>query len=129
LHKDFVFSDGSTKDKFLVVLGRVDDVVLAVKTTSQGHRYRNDFGCQAGSRFPAFFLTQGSCCFPKATWVCLGDFYQINAANLYGNLTQGRVYVYGELAAELLRDLQFCAKGSDDISAFAESIIDVSLGF
>lgn len=124
LHRDFVFDDGSTADKYLVVLGRVGDTVLAVKTTSKGHRYRNDFGCQSASRFPAFLLTAGCCCFPKHTWVCLGDFYEMKADDLAQKLAAGQVYPFGILPDELLRDLQYCAKGCDDISAHQESLID-----
>lgn len=127
LHLDFVFSDGSTKDKFLVILGQVNGVVLAVKTTSKGHRYRNDYGCQSGSYYPAFYLPAGSCCFPKPTWVCLGDFYELQAADLTSKVTSGQVYQYGVLPSELLRDIQFCAKGCDDISPHQEGIIDQSV--
>lgn len=127
LHRNFVFSDGTTKDKYLIIIGRVDEKVLAVKTTSKGHRYRNDFGCQSGSRFPAFLLTAGSCCFPRNTWVCLGDFYEIESDELSLKVSGGQVYTYGVLPPELLRDIQFCAKGCDDISGHQESIIDQSL--
>lgn len=127
LHRSFVFDDGTTKDKYLVIVGRADDTVLAVKTTSKGHRYRNDFGCQSASRFPAFLLTAGCCCFPKHTWVCLGDFYELDANELVQKVVQGQVYPFGVLPAELLRDIQFCAKGCDDISAHQENLIDQSL--
>lgn len=127
LHRSFVFDDGTTRDKYLVVIGRVGDTVLAVKTTSIGHRYRNDFGCQSANRFPAFLLTAGCCCFPKHTWVCLGDFYELDANELAQKVAQGQVYPFGVLSAELLRDIQFCAKGCDDISAYRESLIDQSL--
>ena len=127
LHRSFVFDDGETADKYLVVLGRVGDTLLAVKTTSKGHRYRNDHGCQSGSRFPAFLLTAGCCCFPKQTWVCLGDFYELDVNELVQKVTQGQVYQFGELHAGLLRDIQFCAKGCDDLSVYCESLIDQSL--
>jgi hypothetical protein len=127
LHRSFVFADGETADKYLVVLGRVGDILLAVKTTSRGHRYRNDHGCQSANRFPAFLLTAGCCCFPKQTWVCLGDFYELDVNELVQKVTQGQVYQFGELPAELLRDIQFCAKGCDDLSAHRESLIDQSL--
>lgn len=124
LHRSFVFADGTTKDKYLVIVGRADQKVLAVKTTSKGHRYRNDFGCQSASRFPAFFLTAGCCCFPRNTWVCLGDFYELDADDLSRKVGLGQVYPFGILPEELLRDIQFCAKGCDDISGHQEEMID-----
>lgn len=127
-HKDFKFSDGATKDKYLVVLGRRDDgVVLVAKTTSKGHRYRLDFGCQSGNRYPAFYLSQGSCCFPVCTWICLDEFYELKKALLMQSMVAGSVFRFGEIESTLARDLQFCAKGSDDISTHQEAIIDGDL--
>ena len=63
----FVFHDGEEGKKILVVLGRKDGITLVVKTTSKGHRYRLDFGCQADTRFPCYYLPQGSCCLDKPT--------------------------------------------------------------
>ncbi|MBB3103749.1 hypothetical protein [Azomonas macrocytogenes] len=127
LDKKFVFSDGSTKEKYLVIIGKVDHTLIAVKTTSKGHRYRNDFGCQSGNYYPAFLLPAGSCCFPLNTWVCLGDFYELKANELQAKMVAGQVYRCGEIPRELIRDIQFCAKGCDDISGYQEGIIDQSL--
>lgn len=127
-HKDFKFADGQTKDKFLVVLGNLGaGVILAAKTTSKGHKYRLDFGCQSASRYPAFYLPARSCCFNLCTWVCLHEFYEINTTSLMQSMAVGIVYKYGILEDSFTRDLQFCAKGSDDISAHQEILIDGSL--
>lgn len=127
-HKDFKFSDGATKDKYLVVLGNLKTgVLLMAKTTSKGHRYRLDFGCQTANRYPAFYLSKGSCCFPVCTWICLDEFYEFNETALMQVMARGEVYRYGELENSLIRDLQFCAKGSDDISSHQEAMIDGSL--
>ena len=45
--RHFRFYDGEEGQKILVALGTVHGVTLVVKTTSQGRRFRNDFGCQA----------------------------------------------------------------------------------
>lgn len=127
LHRNFVFEDGSTRDKYLVVLGARDQIVLVAKTTSNGARYRNDHGCQSANQFPAFLLTAGCCCLPRSSWVCLGDFYELDSNALVGGITAGNIYRVGELTDELTRDLQFCAKNSDDISSHQESIVDASL--
>ena len=128
LHKDFVFADGSTKDKFLVVLGNLNNgVVLVAKTTSQGHHYRNDFGCQSANRFAAFFFPANSTCFQKNTWFCLSEFYELSENHLTQGLATGGVFRIGHLGNSFTRDVQFCAKGSDDISTSQESIIEGSL--
>ena len=123
LHKDFVFADGATADKYLIILGSEGGVAVVAKTTSKGARYRNDHGCQAGSRFPAFLLTVGCCCLPKNTWVCIDEFYEIPTADLQAKLVAGQVYKHGELSAELTRDLQACVATCDDISTDQERIV------
>lgn len=128
LHKDFVFQDGTTKDKYLVVLGNLNNgTVLVAKTTSQGHHYRIDFGCQSANRFPAFFFPVSSRCFQKNTWVCLSEFYELSENHLVQGLAAGGIYKLSHLGNPFTRDLQFCAKGSDDISAAQEAMIDGSL--
>ena len=102
-HRDFEFADGAAADKYLVILGGGDAHVIAVKTTSNGTRYRSDHGCQAGNRYPAFLLTQGCCCLPLNTWVCLGDFYELSVAQVNGGVVAGDVRRYGKLSAELTR--------------------------
>lgn len=128
LHKEFLFADGTTKDKYLVVLGNLEKgIVLVAKTTSKGHHYRNDFGCQSANRFAAFFFPASSTCFQKNTWICLSEFYELSENQLTQGLATGGVFRIGHLGNPLTRDVQFCAKGSDDISATQESMIDGSL--
>lgn len=128
LHKEFLFADGTSKDKYLVVLGNLKNgIVLVAKTTTQGHHYRNDFGCQSANRFAAFFFPAKSTCFPKNTWICLSEFYELSENQLTQGLAIGDVFRIGNLGSAFTRDVQFCAKGSDDISVVQESMIDGSL--
>ncbi|MDP2106516.1 MAG: hypothetical protein Q8J76_11030 [Desulfobulbaceae bacterium] len=127
LHKNFVFADGSTKDKYLVILGKGEGVFVAAKTTSKGHRYRNDHGCQSGNYYPAFLLTVGCCCLKLNSWICLGEFYELDEGKLLQGVVAGNVFRQGYLKDSLIRDVQFCAKGCDDISVYQEAIIDASL--
>ncbi|MNF49571.1 hypothetical protein D3C84_308460 [compost metagenome] len=127
LHKDFVFADGSVKDKYLVILGGRGGIVVAAKTTSKGHRYRNDHGCQSGSYYPAFLLTVGCCCLKLNSWICLGDFYEIDEGRLLQGVVAGNIFRQGYLEDGLTRDVQFCAKECDDITVYQESIINASL--
>lgn len=125
-HKNFVFHDGAQKDKYLVVIGSNETLLVVAKTTSQGHNYRNDFGCQSANRYPAFFLPQGSCCMPLPTWICLGEFYEFNKAAFTTKILAGEVNAFGKIPS-FARDIQFCAIGCDDISVFQEGTIRSSL--
>ncbi|WP_238875305.1 hypothetical protein [Achromobacter xylosoxidans] len=127
LHKNFVFADGTTKDKYLIVLGLLDGVIVAAKTTSKGHRYRNDHGCQAGNYYPAFLLTAGCCALPLNTWVCLSEFYELQEADLVQGVTSGGIFRFGYLDGELTKDVQFCASMCDDITMHQEAIIKSSI--
>ena len=100
---------------------------MVAKTTSNGSRYRLDHGCQAGSYFAAFVLTQGCCCLPRNTWVCLGEFYEITIADLHAKLFSVEVRRYGMLTPDLTRDVQVCATGCDDISSAQEEVVRASL--
>ncbi|MCD0493849.1 hypothetical protein LQD23_16330 [Chromobacterium violaceum] len=125
-HKDFVFSDGAQKDKYLVVIGASEKVLVVAKTTSKSHHYRLDFGCQSGNRYPAFYLPTGSCCFKLPTWVCLNEFYELDKTLLMGKLYSGEARGFGQIGKHT-RDIQFCAKDCDDITMFQESIVNGSL--
>lgn len=129
-HRDFKFNDGATKDKYPVVLGKSDHHVVVAKTTSKGSRYRNDFGCQSGNRFPAFYLPQGSCCFPVCTWICLDEFYELTVAgrdSLSSRIIAGQINRFGSLADNIVRDIQFCAMNCDDVTVVQEGVIRSSL--
>lgn len=52
--RHFQFHDGEEGPKILVALGTGHGVTIVVKTTSQGRRYRNEYGCQADHRFSQF---------------------------------------------------------------------------
>jgi len=126
-HRDFVFHDGAQKDKYLVVLAAHQSNIVVAKTTSKGHHYRNDFGCQSANRFPAFYLPRGSCCFRTDTWICFEEFYEFKAQELTQRIVSTIVNQYGLLGNELTRDIQFCAMGCDDISAYQEKMVKDSL--
>ncbi len=123
IHKKFVFADGTSANKYLIVLAVDGNVAVVAKTASQGRRYRNDHGCQAGSYFAAFLLTLGCCFFSKNTWICFSEFYELSLKELQRSLADAQVFKAGELDAELTRDVQFCAIGCDDISGAHELLI------
>lgn len=121
--RHFRFHDGDEAQKILVALGTAHGVTLVVKTTSQGRRYRNDFGCQADHRFPNFHLVQNCCCLSKPTWVCLDEYYELKDAELLQRHFSGDVNRIGTLSDGLTDALMICAQQSDDISARQSAIV------
>lgn len=111
-HKDFVFDDGTSKDKYIIVLGGDAESLVVAKTTSKGKRYRTDHGCQSGSPEPAFYLPQGSSCLPEPTWICLGRLQPVPRRKAAAQLRTRRMRKIGHLSPEQARDVQFCALGS-----------------
>jgi hypothetical protein len=113
----FKFHDGATGEKLFVVLddGRTGNY-LTVKTTSKDSRFGVSYGCQVIARYPHFFLPKGSCCLDKHTWLCLDEFYDFDAQQLIGKITDARIYRVGVLPKTLTREIQACAMTCDDIS-------------
>lgn len=123
-HRQFVFADGASADKYLVVLAASDSHLLVAKTTSNGTYYRSDHGCQAGSRFAAFLLTRGCCCLPLSTWICFNDFYELSLTRVQGGVIDGSIRQFGMLDKELTRSVQFCAVDTDDVSEAQRQLIE-----
>lgn len=126
-HKNFVFKDGTAADKYLVVLAEAESILVVAKTTSKGHNYRNDHGCQASNYSPAFLLTAGCCFLPKNTWVCFSEFYELPKAKVFSEIMVGKIQQRGVLDSELAKDVQACAVSTDDISVKQEALIRAHL--
>ena len=82
--RNFKFHDGEDGMKILVTLGTGQGITIVAKTTSQGSRYLNDFGCQIEHRFPNFHLVQGCCCLSKATWM---NFMSLKIRNFFKSIS------------------------------------------
>lgn len=115
--RQFVFHDGATGEKLLVVLtDGGGGSYIVVKTTSNGHRYGLEFGCQLNTRFPCYFLPRGSCCLNDNSWLCLDEFYEFEKGALIQRVMERRVDRIGVLPEDLTLELIGCAMGSEDIS-------------
>ena len=112
----FHFHDGETGEKLFVVLGSDASVTVVAKTTSQQHGRGVTFGCQPADRFQNFFLPPHSCYLRRATWVCLDEFYELNAGQMLAKRFSGGVKPVCTLEDQLTRQLQDCAAESLDIS-------------
>ena len=125
--RHFRFYDGEEGQKILVALGTVHGVTLVVKTTSQGRRFRNDFGCQTDHRFPNFHLVKGCCCLSKPTWVCLDEYYEFKDSELLQRHFSSDINRIGLLTDEIVIALMECALRSEDISPRQTRIVQAAL--
>ncbi|MFH0342347.1 MAG: hypothetical protein ACHBNF_09510 [Chromatiales bacterium] len=123
----FVFHDGEEGKKIIVALGSGQGVTIAVKTTSQGRRYRNDYGCQADHRFPNFHLVQGCCCLAKPTWVCLDEYYEFRDSELLQRHFSGEINRIGVLTDPITIELLECALTTQDINGRQAAIVQTAL--
>jgi hypothetical protein len=113
----FRFHDGKTGEKLFVVLndGR-NGSFITVKTTSNDSRYTFVYGCQILSRYPHFYLPKGSCCLDDHTWLCLDEFYEFDADQLFQRVTDTRINRIGVLPVDILREILSCVTSCEDIS-------------
>ena len=125
--RHFRFYDGEEGQKILVALGTVHGVTLVVKTTSQGRRFRNDFGCQADHRFPNFHLVKGCCCLSKPTWVSLDEYYEFKDSELLQKHFSGDINRIGLLTDPITIALMECVLQSEDISPRQTCIVQTAL--
>ena len=124
---NFSFHDGESGEKLFVVLGWESGVAIVAKTTSRQHGRGTIFGCQPNDRLHNFYLPQHSCYFKKCTWVCLDEFYELNANEVLQKRFSGIISPVCNLTLDILKKLQLCALESLDISGRHENIIESSL--
>ncbi|WP_424362950.1 hypothetical protein [Methylocystis parvus] len=125
--EEFAFHDGETGEKLFVVLGTINSISIVVKTTSKQHGRGIEFGCQPKDRFHNFFLPPGCCYLKTQTWVCLNEFYEINASIALQKRFSGKIKPVCTLEDSLIRAIQDCAALSADISSFQASAIKACL--
>ena len=114
-HKDFVFIDGETGNKLVVVLNSGDNkkTSLVVKTTSQSARYPYTLpGCNSCNKVFCIYIECDQD-FPKDTYVQLDYIYPINVDELLNNR---QVSFVGHLSEVCFSNLKKCLRNfRDDI--------------
>jgi hypothetical protein len=125
--EDFEFHDGETEEKLFVVLGTLGNISVVAKTTSKQRGRGLIFGCQPRDRFHNFYLPPGSCYLKKNTWVCLDEFYELNAKIMLQKRFDGKVKAVCNLEAKLIRQIQDCSLQSPDISPAQVAVIQACL--
>ena len=125
--EDFHFHDGETGEKLFVVLGSNESITIVAKTTSRQHGRGLTFGCQPTDRFHNFYLPPGCCYLRTNTWVCLNEFYELNAVQILQKRFQGVVKPVCTIEDAITRQMQDCALQSLDITSLQEIAIQACL--
>lgn len=121
--KDFTFSDGSKKNKYLIVLGAKSghDILLVLATSKPYHRSFNH-GCHATDGYYHIPGT-GKDFFPLDTWVILAEPRIASTAELLKEAMNKNIETVGNLRDELARAIINCLKKTKDVSEFHISLI------
>lgn len=86
-HRNFIFTDGDTGDKLVIVLntGENTETSLVLKTTSQSARYSFVTpGCKSNKKVFCIF-TDCEQDFPEDTYIQMDNIYPINVEQLLKN--------------------------------------------
>ena len=115
---EFLFSNGSTGKKLLIVLNDGENgSYIVIKTTSKSDFKGTDYGCQSTDRYPNFFCPKGSCCLKHDTWIQLDQFFEFKAHELLARHFTGKIKRIGILPDQILKELLDCAIGCQDITS------------
>lgn len=112
---DFVFLDGQTKGKLLIILARskANDYIVA-RTTSNPQRKSFTYGCHNDEPDPNFSIPKTTGAFPKDTWVCLDYLYDFDNLKLEAKVAAGEITQKGMLPPGILKAVMGCAACADD---------------
>lgn len=117
----YVFPDGETRDKFVVLLALTKgrDWVLA-RTTSRQHSRPTNPSCFHGDPYPGYHIGMLPGVFKKPTWVVLDRFDDFEEVGLLKLLAKKEVSKVGSLRPNILISLLECCAGSNDINLSQE---------
>ena len=113
---NFIFPDGRTKGKLLIILARslADDYIVA-RTTSNPQRKSFNYGCHNDEPDPSFSIPKTTGAFPKDTWVCLDYLLNFDDLKLEAKVAASEITQKGVLQPDILKAVMGCAAGAYDI--------------
>jgi len=113
----FVFHDGESANKFLMVLGaKQGSDYLFVVATSQQHKREMTPGCNLTPSTYYFIQGGKKDFFPKDTWLILDEPYIFAAAKVVQAGLQGQLTVRGNLRLDVANAARNCMKHSKDVA-------------
>ncbi len=126
VYKQYVFEDGSQRDKWFIVLNTSDSEkpCIVLKTTSNGNHYQ---GCAKGcnkNRRCFFAPNSWQTCFSVDTYIQLPQIFQFSTVNLLKDGFAGRIEFKQPLTSDCIAQLKTCLAGfKDDISPLHWALI------
>ena len=116
-HDQFKFENGTTRDKYLVVLGaNPGSDYLCALTTSRQWRMKAERGCHHKPRTHFFIPGDRKNYFPRDTWIVLSAPVIMSRVEMLQKRTQGTVEVKANLEKNITGEIRNCLKSSRDLS-------------
>lgn len=115
----FVFEDGDSSDKLLVILGTKPDLpVIAVLTTTKSRGRPAKAGCNPDHASGAFYFAKGGMAgsFKEDTWIELYRPQEIDLASYTALEQKGDAWVVFNLRPDFAAGIRNCLKLSPDTS-------------
>jgi hypothetical protein len=122
--KRYVFDDGGTSDKLLIVLGaKAGKPWILALTTSRPPPKKYPPGCTAVDGM-YFVPGDGKSFFKKDTWVQLYRPRVAQAAEIMKRSLASELTVIGNMPAQVANAIRNCLKQSEDVSPYHVSLLD-----
>jgi len=124
INPNFMFSDGTSKPKFFVVLTTCpvnpDNALIAITTSKP--KSEPVKGCYNNTQFPSYYIPADENCIDGQSWLMLGEVFSVSWA-----LVKVKCTHVGDLGYEITKEILACAAGSERIERiYKQSILDHS---
>lgn len=118
---DYVFPDGSSRDKFIVLLAvtRASDWIV-VRTTSRQNGRPTHPPCYHGYPYPGYFVELADGLFRLPTWIALDRFDALDSKAFAARAKSRHVELKGRLGRSLFAGLLRCCVQSDDVTVLQD---------
>ena len=116
-HDQFKFESGTTRNKYLVVLGAnpASDYLCALTTTKQW-KMKAERGCHHKPRTHFFIPGGGKNYFPRDTWIVLSSPIVMSRVEMIQKGIHGTIEIKANLGNNIAGEIRNCLKASRDIS-------------
>lgn len=117
---NFVFNNGESKNKYLLVLAvsRSDDYIFRLLTSRQHGRPTHP-PCHCGNPYPSFYLDTAGGILSKQSWLDLGKQDDYYGPSFDSKLSAGQITLIGPIGKPLFRAALECVAQADD-TTFAQ---------
>jgi len=124
-HSHFIFHDGDAGKKFIILLNnpKSDEPYIFIKTTSNGNKKPNSYGCHFGRK--VFFIPIGTFFFKKDTWAQLHEIYEFSGADIVKSGLEQVMKHYETLPLQMINEISNCLIKScaDDLTDYQKQLL------